>query len=1575
MNWKTFELKYNKREEWAFEQLSYLLFCAELDNRIGLFRYKNQTGIETEPIEKNGIFSGFQAKHYTTSISQNKDDVIDSIKKAKTKNNQLNVIYLYLNQELSESPKAGKKKPKYQIDIEKAAQNIGVMLEWRVPSHIELQVTLPENKYIYDIFFNLDPTEGNLIDEVLKHNENILKAIQTEIIFNAKQIKIDRSLIIEKIVKSFDNKQNVIISGEGGCGKTAIFKEFYNLNFQKIPICIFKATELNVNHINDLFRFEHNFSFKQFLDTYHNNTVKIFVIDSAEKLPELANNDILTNLIQQLKETGWNIVFTTRYSYLNDLSFHIKENYQLSCRVIDIPIISFDDLKTISKENSFSLPENEKFSERLRNLFYLSEYVRYYSDNEKQGNFRSFIDLLWKKRIQNISNQKNNLHLDRDKCLIHIAKERCKTGRFYINIDDLPQIGLSQLKQDEILGYDDTHNGFFITHDIYEEWALDKIVSRNYVNHADPKQFFDKLGNSFPIRRAFRLWLSDQLSDSNKEIESFIESTFSDKTIIQFWKDELLVSVLLSDYSEVFFTKFDNEINANDFDILKRIFFLLRIACKEEDTFLSKLLNTDNSAYLFTKPKGKGWEETIKHIYKDKEILSQLLNNFIPLLEDWNTNTKRGNTTRISTLTALWFYEDFEKSDSSYGEEKKLLISIILDGALEIKEELETILELVIHNKWKYPSSLHYDLCHTILKSNNNNIAIVFSLPNQILKIADLFWFDTKENKSVFGYSGFGVEKYYSINDNCHFDYGQASALQTPIYWLLKSSFKTTIDFILGFTNKTIEHYAKSDIQDPVVLVDVVINESLIIKQYVNETIWCMYRGSGRISKPHLLESIHMALEKFLLEFVKDGKIDVVESYLFYLIQHSQSASITAIVTSVVLAYPERFYDIAMILFKTIEFFHIDGSRLQHENGAKSLYSIGYGLNKSKDVYADERLKTCKDEHRSLHLETLFLKYQFSGITSFTDEQNSEFIRRLYEIIDQHKSNISTNPKSEDESWGILLARMDRRNLIPKISKQDDNNIIVEFSLKELSVKDRNKSEQALKQFEETFKYSSLRTWSDFLIGKERQNSSQKHDEYDKNPLLALSEVKRLIEELNTGRDVLGIADYSIPAFVCSKLMIENRVNLANEDKDFCTEIILSFISRLFSDDYDYQISDGVEACVHTIPTLINEYPNETEAFISIMVLTLFDETPIGEYKRICDYVIESMHKSKLWEGYPTIAQAILLGYIKLKPNYKKIIDEKRKEKKYWGRIPKSLILEELDNTFNDFTFTEISFDINDIDLFDVHDLEIIYLLIPSNTKNEIHLEIYKRSLPLLASQLMKDRRSYREDSGDGSQIYLLRIHIFKRFACFILQRETNEIDSFLKPFVDSFNSTEETSQFLDEIISAEEYSNQYEKFWHIWNSLYPKILEISKTPRNFYLKNVINNYLLAWQWWREGIEEWRSLKKDNLSLYAKTSKDLGHIPSTLYSITKVLNSIASNFKSEGIEWIYNIVSNNESLDLGDLELNTMFYLEKFIRKFIFINKQKIKEEIRLKNKIIPILDFMVERGSINGYLLRESIL
>ena len=1563
MNWKAFGLKYDKRETWAFEQMSYLLFCAELDNRIGLFRYKNQTGIETEPIEKKGNFYGFQAKYYTTLISDNKDDIIDSIKKAKSKNRQLDELFFYINKELSESSLINRKKPQYQLDIEKAAKTEGIKLQWRVPSHFELQLSLPENKYLYDFFFSLEPGEGDLLDEVFKHNENILQAIQTEILFDDKKIKIDRRAIIEGLTIASQQKKHIIISGEGGCGKTSIFKEFYSLNFKEIPICIFKASELNVNHINDIFQFDHKFTFTRFLNAYKGEPVKIFVIDSAEKLAEISNNDILNLLINKLKEADWVIIFTTRYAYRNDLTFHIKENYQLSFDVIDVSLIAKDKLVSISREFEFSLPENQKFSERLRNLFYLSEYIKQYDKIDKQGSFKGFIELLWKKRIQNNIVQKDNIHLQREKCLISIAKQRYETGRFYINGDDLPQSALFQLNQDEILGYDDAHNGYFITHDIYEEWAHDKIVSRCFSNYLNTKQFFSELGITLPIRRAFRLWLSDHLSVKNDEIESFIKEAFKNKEISQFWQDEILVSVLLSEYSKTFFEFFEQEIITNDFEILRRILFLLRIACID----ISASQNIE-----IIKPKGLGWEEVITLINKHKsDFFDNNLKLVLPVLSYWCEFNKKGDTTRHSGLLALRIIQKTENEENFFirAEAEENILEVIFKASHELSEELKEIFDKVITNKWVEHRSPYEGLCSKILEKPYLATELLKTLPLSVIQLCDLFWRKQQKKQDMFRYYDLDVESCYGLTGAHKLNYLPASANQTPIKWLLQIAFHETIDFIIDFTNSAVESYSQSDVgKEDLEKITLHINGKEV-EQYLSWAIWGMYRGSGSPAVPYLLQSVHMALEKTLLEFAQIIKHEQIQNILLKILINSRSASLTSIVCSVVLANPNKYYEVALMLFETIELFHLDTIRSSNEFNAKSIYSIGYGLDKLEDnLYTDERLKSCEDKHRSSNLESLFLNYQFFGVKGFTEIQNSEFIEKLYKTVDKHKANDSTSIEH-----GILLARMDRRNLIPKVSQLDDNELQVEFSLKELSQELTEQSEQVNIQSEETFKYSSLRIWSDFLIGGKSENKTQKHEAYNKNPLLALSETKQLFEELNSGQSKVRELDYSIPSFSCSKLMIEHKEILSKEDKDYCKEIILATLSSLFIDGYGYGISDGVEASVHAIPSLMSEYKDEVENYISIMVLTIFDNTPIGRYKRVCDYAIESIHKSNLWDKNKDVAQSILFGFIKLKPLYKNIVTEKRKERGRWERIPKSSILADLDKISGDFTFLSIPFNISDIDSLDIHDLEIIYQLIPSNTKDKIHLGIYSKSLPMLASQLLKDRMSYKEDSRDNSNIYLLRQQIFRRFSYFILQREKGEIDTYLNPFVDSFSSTEETAYFIEELVSAEDHLNSSEHFWHIWQILYPGIKELCRD--GYCLEQIIINYLLAWRWWREGIEEWRTLKSENLSLYLNAAKDIGHIPSVLYSITKVLNSIGTNFKEEGIEWLHIIVSNNSKLNLGGLEFNTLYYLERFLRRYIFLNRQRIKKGIMLKNRVIPILDFMIERGSVHGYLLRESIL
>ena len=716
----------------------------------------------------------------------------------------------------------------------------------------------------------------------------------------------------------------------------------------------FKANELNVSHINDIFQFEHKFTFAQFIDIFKDEPIKIFVIDSAEKLAEITNNHILTTLIQTLKENSWNIIFTTRYAYLNDLTFHIKESYNLSFEVNDISLIGFDELKSISEKFKLLLPDNQKFSERLRNLFYLNEYVKQYSNIDKQGNYKSFIDLLWKKRIQNIIIQNDNLHLKRERCIINIATQRCETGRFYVNADDLPQSALFELKQDEILGYDEAHNGYFITHDIYEEWTLDKIVSRNFLNHSNTKYFFDELGDSLPIRRAVRLWLSNHLSENSTEIENFIKEAFANNQITQFWKDEILVSVLLSDYAEVFFKFFENEIIADDFKILKRILFLLRIACTDISL---------TASFVIVKPKGRGWEEAIALIYKHKSVFfDDNLKIVLPRLSDWCNFSKKGTTTRYSGLLALSIIQKTESEKDFYinDAEEENILTVVFNSANEIQAELREIFDKVIANKWTNHRDPYENLCSKILEKPYIAIELIQTLPFYVLQLCDLFWQKQPKKPSIFEYDrdDIEMESRYGLTKRYSFDYSPASANQTPIKWLLQVAFYETLDFIIDFTNRAVESYSKSDYgKNNVVKVVLTINEKEVT-QYLSNAIWSMYRGSGNPIVPDVLQSIHMALEKILLESAQISESAIVQNILLIILTKSKSTSLTSVVCSVVLANPNKFYNVALILFKTIELFHFDTIRSTNESEAKLLYSMGYGINQIGNIlYVDERLK------------------------------------------------------------------------------------------------------------------------------------------------------------------------------------------------------------------------------------------------------------------------------------------------------------------------------------------------------------------------------------------------------------------------------------------------------------------------------------------------------------------------------------------------------------------------------------------------------------------------------------------
>ena len=208
--------------------------------------------------------------------------------------------------------------------------------------------------------------------------------------------------------------------------------------------------------------------------------------------------DLIAGMFHTLLKENWTLLFLTRTVYQNALSTFMADGFDINPSLIFIPTLKESELQRLALNKGFSLPDNPRFVSRLSNLFYFGEYLKNYDDIDRKGNYRDFTDKLWIKKICG-SLRKDGMDAQRDRYMIEIAKRRVDSGCFYVDTADLRQNVLFALCQDEILGFDVSRNEYFISHDIYEEWALNKIVDRSWRKNGEVPAFFSAIGDSLPL--------------------------------------------------------------------------------------------------------------------------------------------------------------------------------------------------------------------------------------------------------------------------------------------------------------------------------------------------------------------------------------------------------------------------------------------------------------------------------------------------------------------------------------------------------------------------------------------------------------------------------------------------------------------------------------------------------------------------------------------------------------------------------------------------------------------------------------------------------------------------------------------------------------------------------------------------------------------------------------------------------------------------------------------------------------------------------------------------------------------
>lgn len=1566
-DWNIFKSKFSDNPQFHFEWLCYLLYCNEHGKRTGIFRYKNQSAIETDPIIDGEDTLGWQAKFYSTALSDHKEDILGMLKKAKRDYPNITKIVFFTNSEWGQNRG---KEPSGKKEIEEEATKLSIAIDWRCGSYFESPFVVDENKKVCSHFFVESDNTFDLLDRLVSHTDRLLNKISENIDFCGKTVEIDRSNELSSINTSASRA--VIISGEGGTGKTALIKSLYKNRDPHSAFYVFKATEFQSNKVEDILS---GVSLDDFLSAHLGVDKKTVVIDSAEHLLSLENTDPFRELVTELLESDWKVLFTTRNNYLNDLAFQFIEVYQCGYETISITPLSLKELSKLADNYSFDLPTDQKLINLISVPMYLKEYLRHYTEN-KSLDYLGFKNSLWPRVIL-------KTNPERERVFIDFCVRRTKNGRFFIPIDGTlsNQNVIDGLIADGILGYESPH-GYFVTHDLYEEWALEKRLESSFLGCPTSSDFFNEIGKSLPVRRAFRKWLSEKLSQEDEEILSFISESLTLNSIEKIWLDETIVAILLSDHPDFFFNSYKDRLLSYDCSLLKKVCLLIRIGCKEVNTdifekFGLKNMNILTMEYVLTRPRGDGWKALIQFIWDNrKKFLKDAINFVLPVLNDWNNTNRSGETTRLSSLLALEYYEILVKNGTYYASHDdftKNLLHTIIFGAEEIKQELSSIIDLVVSNAWRDHKDPYSSLCDYIL-SKMECATVAQMIPEKVVGLAKLYWTHVPPENEYY-YPNSDIDHYFGIEHTSQ-DYYPASAYQTPTYSLLGANLYKTLDFIIEFSNHAAEKYINSSLsENEYETVPVWISEDTQIDQYMSNRLWCVYRGTQVNSD--ILESINMALEKFLIERGKNTPNETLENILLSILSRSNSAILTSVVVSVVTALPDKTFNVAKVLFKTKELFLYDTSRYVLDSTHKiQLTSLrnNFGINSDNEFHENERIDACDDKHRKFSLEHIMLQYQLFRQEEISEQDSMERSEELGRILDTHYEQLpDTDSESHsDKTWRLYLVRMDRRKMSPE-AIETENGFYIDLN-PEIDDELKEYSEAALEESNEPYKNSRLMVWaSERLYGRE---GYEKYEDYESDPLLALKEVKAVWSDLTSGKESTAtFYNRSLPSDTCTVLLRDFIDKLDSDALQFCRDIILSYASLFTREGYMYQTSDGVLPAISILPVLHKEFPEDRADINALIIFALMRNDPIGMLggARFNSVPINSLQA--IWAEDHDSALAIYIGYLVLAKKHEVLFEEFRKSEYENGHYDLNIgrfrqsFFDKISDTIEKLVDGSITDHIiDDLDSYDIGILSIAFQLLPLPSTCSRDIPYAKSLIEIVAGKILSDDREHKIN-------YLTKHNFLESYTKYVLHSDINEIPEHLTPFTTEFFANEGIVDLLKKFVSSEDRSGKSDNFWKVWDLFKDNIVSSAiDRPSYHYSNKVIEAYMLASNPWKDNATSWQALTTDKKVFFESLTEKIGGNEAYLYSIAKLLCGIGSSYLNSGIFWLSSAIRDNEISLSRDYRDNTIWYLEKATRKYVFLNRDKSRRNTKVNTALLCILDYLIDNGSVVGYLLREDI-
>lgn len=1503
--WKDFETKYSENPRGAFESLCRMLFSRKYSIADTLPYFYNNAGNETNPVEIGVDTIGFQAKYFsgTTFDNNQAGQIKQSIERAHAHYPKQNKIVVYSNLVFG-NPPAGKTMTERQKDIEDTARNNSMEIEWVLDANI-LDIVAQES-LIYNLFFNLDVDLIHLDEYIENANNSYTKSIQGSFLVNGEERFLDRTAVRSQMDGFLFQGKNVVLVGESGCGKSAIAKSYLAEN-KGASIIWLNASQFDTDNISNLFHLEKSFTMEQVRQYYQSGKGGIIVIDAAEKLLEIKNKMPLMLFVSSMSQDDWQFVFTSRKSAVERLSKLLHDILQLNTESVEVPLLTDEELNNFLQANSITRPNDERLYDRIHNLFYLARYAEVADGT--QLSLTDFRTKVWDVKIRGEENYSLAQQEQRESVVLELARRALQNDGYYIKADGLDMEALVSLVQDDIICKGGLR-GYYFAHDIYRDWAMDFHADAIWEEENDVKAYVEALGDGFASVNTFRRWYGRAIENGEDYVTSFTDAMFRGE-LKEAYQTAVITEVFRSkSFAKTFFQKYNDALTANDYQWAIKVLKLLPVVAKKVLTYISY----QGAQYPLMRPIGSGWDNAVEYIAANHAgLMRQNAKAVHTILTDY-PHIQGGNKETLykAGLLVLQPHRDAaemrkRKEDIFFQNEAKACKEVS-EYFLYIHEEMREIMEEVISNKWVSHLDPYYELSNFIVKAEGETgLALYIFHPKEVLALMDLFWCEQDVDKKDDPWGSrsrhMEPEPAWGLSERrTSLYYFPASALQTCISRIIIFHPEETLNFIISFVDKGVNRYAQNKwMGDEEETIELMLPDGTTVTKKGNQTIWNIYRGTTGVAVPHVLESIHMALESYLLQDAKNGNKEEVRRHLWTIIRSSQSFSLIAIVASIVTAYPDDFIEEALLMTSNLQFMKYDLMRYSHEI---SIGLIDFAFHHHPNMLTERRNSNAL-KHRQQHLETLLFNIQVA-YQNATEERGKQILQRAYNNVDLLKVQLQQEPDDEKVLTKFIISRCDIRSMkVENVEVKGQQGLLFYPNLDE---EQKQMSEASVKNSKDVLTGSTLRMWASFRAKGELDKI--KGYEYEGHPEKALSAARDILEQLRTQQGGLTLlpGDEYVPSAVCAVLIRDFADKVPPEDFDFCIDVVVDALEEV-GDMVGSRMSEyGI--CLDVLGKIIERKPAYKERCLNILrIYACITHEAAGH--RPCDIVAASIALQNLWGLYGDEMKSLVLGFI----------DEKTQ-----GR---------------------------GIDVMEYEDAESLLCLLSTYPKAAEMQRVAEVGLERLSH--IWDMNDKRKNIFIGS-----RHEASDVVARVVLNADKSDIPRLLTFFARYLN-TDHNDTFLMAFVLRTVMTGNYENFWTAWNALYDTVVN---GVDGYLHSERLNNYMLNPVRYSNWGDDWFRLEKKDMAFFQRIATDKGGVPAVLRNVSYIGRTLAKNYGIEILDISNSIVVNFPHLNLKDYEQETLANMEAILRGEFMGCIDQVKKNPALHQKLLNVVDFMIARGS-----------